>query len=127
MQRLVRLPGSAKRLRATLASVGVFPPHFTATPPPPPPPTLRTQASRLCPSPIGSIKPLRVKFRACLRQSRPFPPPFLSATTTTTTTKAPLGGSIGAFPPFYSAAPPPLLLQNPSGMGLAFASLGNSY
>ncbi|MBL8120028.1 MAG: hypothetical protein JNJ78_21025 [Anaerolineae bacterium] len=30
---------------------------------------------------------------------------------TTTTTNPPFGGSIGAFPPFYSAAPLPLLLQ----------------
>jgi len=40
-----------------------------------------------------------------------FPPSFLSAATTTTTTNAPLGGSLAAFPPFFTAAPLSLLLQ----------------
>jgi len=40
--------------------------------------------------------------------------------------KRPLGGNLGSFPPSLTATPPLLLLQNPSGKGLAVVLLGLS-
>jgi len=91
---------------------------FATVTPPPPPPTPKNHFAR------GTFSLLQGSIHR--RQPLPcFPPPFLSATTTTT--NPPLGGSLSVFPPFLTTPPLPLLLQNPSSMGLAFASLGNSY